>query len=88
VTESLKDFTWSTVSYCLLILYHYVILQGIGIPAQVNLNHMLCPAIRDPFGTSWYRPIATVHQAILCPALSKGFALLGGLIRAKNKKIK
>ncbi|KAL1123700.1 hypothetical protein AAG570_001473 [Ranatra chinensis] len=79
-TERLTDFTWCTVSFGVLLIYHFVVLQGIGIPAQVNLNHMLCPALRDPFGGPWYRPIAVVHQAILCPALNKGFAFLGSAL--------
>lgn len=40
-------------------------------PAQVNLNHMLCPAVKDPFSGPLYRLFAIVHQAILCPLLSK-----------------
>ncbi|KAK9510948.1 hypothetical protein O3M35_005619 [Rhynocoris fuscipes] len=75
--EPLSDLSWSLVSYCILVFYHFVILQGIGLPARVNLNHMLCPAIRDPFDGPWYRPIATAHQAILCPLLSKLFAYIG-----------
>lgn len=67
----LTDFNWELFSYCINLLYHFLVLQPIAIPAQVNLNHMLCPAILDPFDGPWYRAAAVVHQAILCPLLCK-----------------
>jgi len=39
----------------------------------VNLSHMLCAAILDPFEGQNYRIWATIHQAILCPTLCKLF---------------
>ncbi|XP_014259326.2 transmembrane protein 164 [Cimex lectularius] len=84
--EKLNDFSWSLVSYCILVFYHFIILQGIGLPTQVNLNHMLCPAIRDPFDGPWYRPIATTHQAFLCPMLSKFFAFVGHKLSTPPRK--
>lgn len=74
--ESLWDFNWSIFSYCINLLYHFVILQTIAIPAQVNLNHMLCPAILDPFDGPWYRIAAVIHQALLCPLLCKLYCIL------------
>lgn len=40
-------------------------------PSQTNLNHMLCPAILDPFEGQYYRIGACFHQAALCPLLCK-----------------
>lgn len=40
-------------------------------PSQVNLNHMLCPAILDPFEGANFRLFAVVHQSMLCPLLCK-----------------
>ncbi|XP_073941742.1 transmembrane protein 164 [Choristoneura fumiferana] len=74
--EPLWDFNWAIVSYCLNLLYHFIILQAIAIPAQVNLNHMICPALLDPFDGAWYRAAAVLHQALLCPLLCKGYCLL------------
>lgn len=103
--EPLKDFNWAIFSYCLNLLYHFIILQVIAIvsilfklvfiimyapsqthnnvlkyfmfqPAQVNLNHMLCPAILDPFEGPWYRVAAVLHQALLCPLLCKLYCII------------
>lgn len=35
---------------------------------------MICPAILDPFQGSNYRLYACIHQAFLCPIVSKCFA--------------
>lgn len=42
-------------------------------PIQVNLSHMLCAAVLDPFEGQNYRIWAIIHQAILCPCLCKLF---------------
>ncbi|EDS43306.1 conserved hypothetical protein [Culex quinquefasciatus] len=41
------------------------------LPTQVNLNHMLCPAIKDPFEGPHYRAIAVTHEAVLSTLLCK-----------------
>ncbi|CAH1644941.1 unnamed protein product [Spodoptera littoralis] len=81
--EPFWDFHWSIFSYCLNMIYHFIVLQLIAIPAQVNLNHMLCPAILDPFDGPWYRVAAVTHQALLCPLLCKLFCLISDFCLTK-----
>uniref|UniRef100_A0A2A4K0N5 Transmembrane protein 164 n=1 Tax=Heliothis virescens TaxID=7102 RepID=A0A2A4K0N5_HELVI len=81
--EPFWDFNWAIFSYCLNLIYHFIVLQVIAIPAQVNLNHMLCPAILDPFDGPWYRVAAVVHQAMLCPLLCKAFCLISDFCLTK-----
>lgn len=44
----------------------------------INLDHMLCAAMSDPFQGANYRLFACCHQTLLCPLLSKGTVLLFG----------
>ncbi|KPJ15134.1 Transmembrane protein 164 [Papilio machaon] len=81
--EPFWDFNWCIFSYALNLLYHFIVLQLIAIPAQVNLNHMLCPAILDPFDGPWYRTAAVIHQALLCPLLCKLFCLFADFCLTK-----
>lgn len=37
---------------------------------------MICPAILDPFQGANYRINACIHQAMLCPIVSKAFGYL------------
>uniref|UniRef100_A0A182SZV8 Transmembrane protein 164 n=1 Tax=Anopheles maculatus TaxID=74869 RepID=A0A182SZV8_9DIPT len=69
--EALNDFTWNVIGYATLIIYHFGVLQVVATPVQVNLNHMLCPALKDPFEGSNYRIFAVFHEAILCTLLCK-----------------
>ncbi|XP_077292440.1 transmembrane protein 164 [Arctopsyche grandis] len=79
----LTDFSWEIFSYSINLLYHFIVLQGFAIPAQVNLNHMLCPAIKDPFDGQWYRVASCFHQGILCPLLCKIFCVLATFFLTK-----
>lgn len=74
--EKLTDFNWNIASYSINMIYHFGVLQIIGIPTEVNLNHMLCPAILDPFAGPYYRICAFLHQAILCPLMCKMFCIV------------
>ncbi|XP_035791032.1 uncharacterized protein LOC118466163 [Anopheles albimanus] len=69
--EALNDFTWNVIGYAALIIYHFGVLQIAATPVQVNLNHMLCPALKDPFEGPNYRVCAVFHEAILCTLLCK-----------------
>lgn len=74
--EAVTDFTWNIISYGCLCLYHFFFLQILAEPFQVNLNHMLCPALLDPFEGPNYRWLAVIHQGLLCPILSKVYISL------------
>ncbi|KAA0198646.1 Twinkle protein mitochondrial [Fasciolopsis buskii] len=52
-------------------MYHFLILQPISMLTGVNLNHMLCPAVSDPFEGPHYRLVAMVHQPALILILGK-----------------
>ncbi|XP_011693356.1 PREDICTED: transmembrane protein 164 [Wasmannia auropunctata] len=71
--EPLSDMSWSILSYGLNAGYHFWILQSVALPVQVNLSHMLCAAVLDPFEGQNYRIWAVTHQLILCPILCKLF---------------
>lgn len=71
--EPLSDMSWSILGYGLNAGYHFWILQSVAFPVQVNLSHMLCAAVLDPFEGQNYRIWATIHQALLCPILCKLF---------------
>ncbi|XP_070157789.1 transmembrane protein 164 [Polyergus mexicanus] len=72
--EPFSDMSWSILSFGLNAGYHFWILQSVALPVQVNLSHMLCAAVLDPFEGQNYRIWAVTHQSILCPTLSKLFS--------------
>lgn len=49
---------------------------------------MICPAILDPFQGGNYRVIACLHQALLCPIVSKTFNFLFAIQRDNDEGIK
>ncbi|KAJ9588436.1 hypothetical protein L9F63_018169 [Diploptera punctata] len=71
--EKYSDLSWCSVAYGMNLVYHFVILQSLALPLQVNLNLMLCPMELDPFYGPYYRIIAVAHQALLCPLACKIF---------------
>ncbi|XP_065163942.1 transmembrane protein 164-like [Atheta coriaria] len=86
--EEFSDFSWNVLSYSINIIYHFALLQVFAIPTEVNLNHMICPAILDPFGGPYYRIAAFFHQAILCPLLCKLFIAVSAFFLTKFRPTK
>ncbi|TPP63664.1 Transmembrane protein [Fasciola gigantica] len=69
--EPLDDISWSVFSLSLQVMYHFLVLQPLSVVTGINLNHMLCPAVTDPFEGPHYRLVAMVHQPALILILGK-----------------
>ncbi|XP_017104083.1 transmembrane protein 164 [Drosophila bipectinata] len=76
--EDLGDFNWSHIGTAFMLFYHFILLSPLSIFTGINLDHMLCAAMSDPFQGANYRLFACCHQTLLCPLLSKGTVLLFG----------
>ncbi|XP_055372522.1 transmembrane protein 164 [Condylostylus longicornis] len=69
--ENIMDFKWNLIGIAIMLLYHFCFLSPISMLTGVNLNHMLCAALADPFQGPNYRIAAIIHQSLLCPILCK-----------------
>lgn len=86
--EALLDPSWAVLSLALQYLYHFLILQGLGLVTEVNLNSMLCPAVSDPFYGPNYRLWALAHQFLLVLVAGKVHTLLcSWLLQATRLRI-
>jgi len=74
--EDFKDFGWTFMSYGILLMYHFTVLQTIGMLTWINLNSMVCPAVSDPFYGPYYRIAAICHQMLMVPVICKLYPLL------------
>jgi len=81
--DPLSDVHWPGLAFSVYSLYHWVVLQSLGLLTQTNLNNMVCPAISDPFHGPFYRVMAMCHQSIMVPLVGKLYAMLALLILTK-----
>lgn len=78
--EALNDMSWAALTQGLLFLYHFLILQGLGMVTQVNLNNIICPAVSDPFSGPNYRIWAMFHQSALTLLIGKIYTKLSLIV--------
>ncbi|CAG9534706.1 unnamed protein product, partial [Cercopithifilaria johnstoni] len=71
--ESFQSSAWPILSFSIILLYHFTILQLLGWMTEANLGCVLCPAVNDPFHGRFYRLATVMHQGILIPLIAKLF---------------
>jgi len=81
-----QDLRWAGLALSLLSLYHWLVLQPIGLLTEVNLNNMICPALSDPFHGQYYRVIAMGYFSFLLPLVGGLYSLIGHSINENSKQ--
>ena len=74
--EPLNDWSWACFTGIFFGFQHHYILQPVALWSQVNLNFMLCPALKDPFNGPYYRLCAIVHQTLCLLLLGKVYTVV------------
>ncbi|XP_053965006.1 transmembrane protein 164 [Anastrepha ludens] len=74
--EHIHDYNWTTIGTATMLLYHFAFLSTLSMYTGINLSHMLCAALSDPFQGQNYRIAATMHEILLCPILNKGTVIM------------
>ncbi|KAI1692959.1 TMEM164 family domain-containing protein [Ditylenchus destructor] len=79
--EQLRNISWPIFSISLIILYHFLMLQCVGLLTHANLNCIMCPAASDPFKGRFYRVIAVLLQSfIVIPFFTKCYSYFSAKI--------
>jgi len=81
-----QELRWAGLALSLFSLYHWLVLQPIGLLTEVNLNNMICPALSDPFHGQYYRVIAMGYFSFLLPLVGGLYSLLGHSIKRASKQ--
>ncbi|VDO04961.1 unnamed protein product [Rodentolepis nana] len=74
--EPFGDFHWVLTSMAIQVLYHFLLLQPMGMLSHANLNQMLCPSLSDPFAGPYYRIAAMIHQPLLILFIGKLYSII------------
>ncbi|VDK88032.1 unnamed protein product [Litomosoides sigmodontis] len=86
--ESFQGSSWSTLSFSVVLLYHFTILQLLGLITEANLGCVICPVTVDPFYGRFYRLATVIHQGMLIPLIAKFFNIsIKYFIRAINSDV-
>jgi len=83
--DPVSDLAWPVLAFSIYSLYHWLVLQPIGLMSQTNLNNMICPAISDPFHGPYYRVVAMAHQTFLVPLVGKLYNVFAHMVLDKLK---
>ena len=83
--QNMFDFSYTLRFYAYYYIYNLLILQPICLVSMVNINNVLCPAIKDPFAGKYYRLHTLWHQLFFSVVIEKMFILLSKLSKLKSE---
>ena len=83
--QNMFDISYTLRFYAYYYIYNLLILQPIGLVTFVNINNILCPAIKDPFAGKYYRLHTLWHQLLASVIVEKSFILLSKLSKLKSE---